>query len=653
MSSNGIRPHGRESPGYGLILSFCVLSSAWLGFAELGLDAVESGDLEEPATHLESAMGEPSPITPPTEKLPEARLDSWKEIAAYLGRDVTTVQRWEKREGMPVHRHIHDKRGSVYALQAELDAWREGRKERLDAELGPMTNDAATTDEPELKGRGQPRPLFALLLSGLAAVLLLALGYVAITKNRTVSTEQPRIRSLAVLPLKNMSGDPGQDYLAEGLTEAIIGRLAQIRDLRVVSRTSVMHFKDTKLSVPEIAKALQVDAVVEGSVIRDGNRIRVYAQLIRGAADAHLWSESYDRQMEDVLALESDLAQTVTTKVAASVSGEEQKRLAAARPVAPEVYESYLRGEYAFKKSNTRTDIEGSVPYFEDAIRRDPNFAPAYVGLASVYSELGTVFAGAPPGDMRARVVNAAQKALALDPGLSDAHVLLAQVKQEQWHWSEAKAEYERALELRPNDAAAHAGMAKWLLCQGRTAESLQWAERGRELDPFAVSGTGIGWILFQSHRYEESQRQLRSTIAAQPDDVEAQWFLGFALIANHQASEAVGVLEKAASAANRSPAILGVLIHAYASAGRRNDALRLLAELHRRRNKEYVPAGAFVNAYVGLNERDQAFSWMEQAFKEQSNILQFLKVHPYFDSLRGDPRFANLIHRVGLDQDY
>jgi TolB-like protein/Tfp pilus assembly protein PilF len=598
-------------------------------------------------------MGEPSAVTPLTEKLPEGRLDSWKEIAAYLGRDVTTVQRWEKREGMPVHRHVHDRRGSVYALRTELDVWREGRKERLEAEDSPAAGATTTKELPQREGKGRPRLPLALVLSGSAVVLLLVAAYVAITKNRAPGAEQPRIRSLAVLPLKNMSGDAGQDYLADGLTEAIIGRLAQIRDLRVVSRTSVMHFKDTKLSVPEIAKALQVDAVVEGSVIRDGNRIRVYAQLIRGAADAHLWSESYDRQMEDVLELEGDLAQTIAAKVAASVTGEEQERLAAARPVAPEVYESYLKGEYAFNRSKTRDDIESSVPYFEGAIRRDPNFAPAYAGLAAVYSELGTVFAGAPPGEMRAKVVDAAQKALALDPGQSEAHVLLAQVKQQQWHWSEAKAEYARALELRPNDAAAHVGMANWLLCQGRTTEALQWAERGRELDPLAVSGTGIGWILFQSHHYEASLRELRSTIAAQPDNVGAQWFLGFTLIANYQANEAIRVLEKVAATTNRSPAVLGVLIHAYAQAGRRNDALRLLAELHKRRSKGYVPAGAFVNAYVGLDERDQAFFWMEQAFKEQSNILQFLKVHPYFDPLRKDPRFADLVHRVGLDREY
>src|SRR5690242_14693201 len=602
-------------------------------------------------------MGDPSPGIPPSERPAEERLDSWKEIAAYLGRDVTTVQRWEKREGMPVHRHVHDKRGSVYALSSELDTWREGRRERLEAEDGHPAGERPASAEssaatPSKAGSSvaEPRQKRAVRLWLLYA---LALGYMAITRSRATGAGQPRIRSLAVLPLKNMSGDPGQDYLADGLTEAVIGRLSQIRDLRVVSRTSVMSFKDTKTPVPEIAKTLGVDAIVEGSVIRDGSQIRVYAQLIRGATDTHLWSESYDRQFEDVLALESDVAQSIATKVQVSLTGDEQKRLGASRPVAPEVYESYLKGEFAYEKSNTRAEMEGSVPYFQDAIRRDPTFAPAYVGLATVYNDLGTVLVGGPPAELRPKELSAARKAVELDPTLAEAHVLLADELQRQWHWAEAKDEYKRALELKPNDAEAQAAFARWLLVQGRTDEALAWAQRGRELDPLAVSGVGIGWILFQSHRYDEALRELRSVLAARPDNVQGLWFLGFALIADNRPKEAIPALDKVVSMTGRSPGALGVLIRAYAHAGRRQDALRLLAELNRRRKQGYVPAGALVNAYLGVGDNEQAFAWLEQAYKEQSNILQFLKVHPYFDPLRGDPRFANLVHRVGLDQSY
>jgi len=597
-----------------------------------------------PTALQSNAMGQPSAGTPPSEKPPDVRLDSWKEIAAYLGRDVTTVQRWEKREGMPVHRHLHDKRGSVYALAPELNAWLQNRRQILadeQEENGQEPKPGAPADHGR-KGRW-------LALAGVVVLGLLAAAYV-MSRVRAGNAGQPKIRSLAVLPMKNLSGDPTQEYLGDGMTDALIDRLSRMHNLRLISRTSVMRFKNPQLSVPEIAKMLNVDAIVEGSVMRQDNRIRVTAQLIRGATDEHFWSETYDRELRDVFAVQSELAQSIADKVQVTATGEEHARLTAARSVAPEVYESYLKGRYAFDKSNSRADMEESIVYFERAIKMDPSFAPAYVGLANAFSDLGTVFVGAPPDQTRPRVINAARKALELDPDLAEAHVLLANVQQEQWHWADAEAEYRRALELNPNDADAHAGLALWLVCQGHADEAVAWAKRGRELDPLAVSGHSIGWILFLSHRYDEAIRELRSVLAVQPDDAGALLFLGFALVANNKPGDAIPVLEKSISISKGSPAATGVLIRAYAHAGRRSDALRLLAELQKRKKAGYVPAGAFVNAYLGLGDNDQAFVWLEQAYKEQSNILQFLKVHPYFDPIRGDPRFADLVRRTGLE---
>lgn len=595
-------------------------------------------------------MAEPTPDTPPSEQPAEELLDSWKEIAAYLERDVTTVQRWEKREGMPVHRHLHDKRGSVYALGSELDAWRQNRGPRLREE----SEEHPPVETEEDHGQGadaRSRRWFA--LAG-AAVLVVVLGIVAavyfLSRDRTGNTAKPKITSLAVLPLKNLTGDPTQEYIVDGMTDALIARLSGIHDLRVISRTSVMRFKDPQLSVPEIAKLLHVDAIVEGSVMREGNRIRVTAQLIRGATDEHFWSETYDRELRDVLSLQSELAQSIAKKVQVTVTGAEHERLTATRSVAPEVYESYLKGRFALNKSNSRAGVEESIGDFEDAIKKDPTFAHPYVGLAKAYSELGTVFIGDAPEESRPKLVSAAQKALELDPDLSEAHVLLADVQREQWHWAEAESEYKRALELNPNDADAHVGLALWLVCQGRKDEAVDWAERGQKLDPLAASGTTIGWILFQSRRYDDAVRELRSVLAVRADDATALYFLGFVLTANNQPADAIPVLEKAISVSNRSPGVIGVLIRAYVLTGRRTDALRLLAELKTRRKAGYVPAAAFVNAYLGLGENDQAFASLEQAYNEQSNILQFLKVHPYFDSIRGDNRFADLVHRVGLD---
>lgn len=585
-------------------------------------------------------MGEPSLGTPPSEKLPEVRLDSWKEIAAHLKRDVTTVQRWEKRERMPVHRHVHEKRGSVYALTEELDAWIQSRRPRIDE---PETPPEAEIPQPAMAPR-RARLWFA--LAAILCICLVTAAWLAFRHRATV-TVQPRIRSIAVLPLRNLSGDPAQEYLADGITEAVIGRLANIHDLRVTSHTSVIRFKNPQVSTPEIARTLGVDAVVEGSVIKEGDRIRVTAQLIRGPTDEHFWSETYDREMRDALTLESELAQSIAEKVEVTVTGEEHQRLSSAHPVAPEVYESYLKGRFVLGEGK-RAEVEQSIPYFQDALNRDATFAPAYLGLAEAYTNLGLVVSGVAPEVTRPKITSFARKALALDPNLAEAHVVLANVLQEEWRWTEAEAEYRRALELNPNNAKANSEFALWLLCQGRTDEAVARIEHARALDPVGVSGGSVSWILFQARRYDDAIRESSSALAVQPNNGATLTGLGFALIADNKPVDAIPVLEKAVSLSG-NPAATGILIRAYAHAGRRGDALQLLAELKRRAKAGYIPAAAFVNAYLGLGDNKQAFYWLEQAYREQSNMLQFVKTHPFFDPIRGDPRFAELVHRVGL----
>jgi TolB-like protein/Tfp pilus assembly protein PilF len=594
-------------------------------------------------------MGDPSSGKSAVDNPSEGRLDSWKEIAAYLGRDVTTVQRWEKREGMPVHRHLHDKRGSVYALSSELDAWQKGRNPvAAEGESALNRDPSEQTEFDGRRGLGSLVPRWT-LLAGIAVVGVIAIA-VILVRGRAGKAARPKIRSLAVLPLKNLTGDPSQEYLADGMTDALIGRLSAIHNLRVISRTSVMRFKNPQISVPQIARTLGVDAIVEGSVMREGDRIRVTAQLIRASTDEHFWSETYDRELRDVFGLQSDVAQTIAEKVKATVTGEEQERLAAARQVAPEVYESYSKGEFALNRSNSKAELEAAIPYFEDALKKDPTFAPAYVGLASAYSNLGTVFVGGLPEETRPKVLSAARKALELDPNLAEAHVLLANVLQAQWRWADAQAEYRRALELNPNSAPAYEGLALWLVCHGRADEAVASAERGRELDPLAVSFEDLGWTLFQARRYNQAVQELRAALAVRPDNLGALMDLGIVLIANNQPEDAIPVLEKAASISHRSADSLGVLVRAYAHAGRRPDALRVLAELETQKRKGYVPAAAFVHAYLGLGDNEKAFAWLKQAFNEKSNMLQYVKVHPYFDPLRSDPRFAELVHGVGLD---
>ena len=504
--------------------------------------------------------------------------------------------------------------------------------------------------EVDVRRTGTSRARLWFVLGGVAGLALIAVAYVML-RDRAGHTTQPKIRSLAVLPLSNLSGDSTQEYLADEMTEELCGRLARIHDLRVISRTSVMRFKGTKLSVPEIAKTLGVDALVEGSVIRQGSRIRVHAQLIRAATDEHLWADEYDGELGDVLALESEVAQSIARRVEVKITGEERARLIAAHHVSPEVYESYLKDENEFSKSRSQAELEQSIAYFEETIGKDANFAPAYVGLANVYERLGSVRGGAPPKETHPKMISAARKAIELDPDLAEPHVLLAEVYQKQWQWSDAEAEFKRALELNSNDAGAHVGYAKWLLCQGRTDEALEWVQRARELDPLGgagitpVGGVAItnGFILFHARRYDEAIRELRN------DDPD-HWYLGLALIANGQPDEAIPVLEKALGP-DRNPMVMGVLVRAYAHAGRRSEALHLVDELKRRQQKSYVAAAPFVNAYLGLGDNEQALAWLERAYEEQSNMLQLIKVHPYLDPLRSDPRFVDLVHRVGLDQ--
>jgi TolB-like protein/DNA-binding winged helix-turn-helix (wHTH) protein/Flp pilus assembly protein TadD len=523
-----------------------------------------------------------------------------------------------------------------------------------------ITPQAMLVSLPEISDRVAPTPetlaIERIHLPVRGRVLLAAIALAAMAAITWLWTQTAKsgvyspIRSLAVLPLKNLSGDSAQEYLADGMTESIIGRLSGIRELRVISRTSSMRFKETKLSVPEIAKELNVDAIVEGSVIRDGSRIRIHAQLIRAATDTHFWSETYDRELKDVLSLQSDVAQSIAAKVEVTITVPERQRLATVTAVPPEVYENYLKGRFALGKSKDRAEVEKSLAYFQRAIEKDPNFASAYIGLSDAYLNLSSILIGVRPEEGRLKAMEATRKALELDPQSIEAHLHMAFLHRIQWQWAEAETEVRRALELNPNNAAAQNEFAHWLAIQGRTAEGVAWVRRARELDPFEVSAAEVSWILFLSHRFPEAVQEARSAVALQPDDPGSLWQLGYALIANGQPEEAIPPMETALTVSDRSPGVIGVLIRAYAHVGRRSDALRLLAELKQRQKSGYIPSAAFVNAYLGLGETDEAFSALEQAYKEHSNILQFLKVHPHFDPIRNAPRFRDLVHRVGLD---
>lgn len=480
------------------------------------------------------------------------------------------------------------------------------------------------------------------------ALVLASIAYLFVSSR--VATTPRMIRSVAVLPLQNLSGDSDQDFFVDGMTEALIERLSSMQGVRVISRTSVMQFKHSSQSLPEIAKALGVDAVVEGSVLRSGRRVHISAQLIRGESDDHLWSGSYDREAGDVLALQSEVAQAIARQIQISVAGRESgsRNTRNTPAVSPDVYENYLKGRFALNRTPT-PDLEASVRYFEAAIAKDASFAPAYSGLGAAHAVLSSPFGGDEPVDALAKTAQAAGRALELDATIAEAHLVLGEVALRRWQWTEAEARYRRVLDLDPNNAAAHAGRARWLLAQRRTDEALEWAQRARELDPLALYGRDIGWILFLSRRYADAIRELNTVLAVQPDEAGALWYLGFAMIEHGEAAEAVRVLERSAALSGRNPAVLGVLVRAYARGGRSTEALRVLGELTRRREAGYVPAAVFVNAYLGLGDYERALEWLDRAFDERSKILLHLKVHPFFDPLRNDPRYEALQRRMNF----
>jgi TolB-like protein/DNA-binding winged helix-turn-helix (wHTH) protein/Tfp pilus assembly protein PilF len=512
---------------------------------------------------------------------------------------------------------------------------------------GPDARDVRQSGE----ARSAPRILrwFVALLSLAVLAAALFVWDVFHVRDRLASIMRARrIHSLAVLPLTNLSGDPAQEFFADGMTDALITGLAQMGSVKVISRTSVMRYKKTDKSLPEIARELNVDGIVEGAVQRSGDRVRVTAQLIEGSTDRHLWARSYDREARDVLALQSDVALGIARQIEITLAPQSGSPVSA-RPVAPAVYETYLKARFELHNSNTRAGLEEALRQFQAALDADATFAPAYAGLAATHSELATVFFGEPPYEARQKVFAAAGKALELDPQLVEAHVVLADTLAEDWRWSEAEAEYRRAIELSPSDADANAGLADWFNCQGRTEEALSWARRAQELDPLALYGTDIGWILFNARRYDEAIRELRTVLAVEPENEGARWFLSFALIGAEHFDEAIQMLQRVASVSHRSSAVLGLLVHAYAGAGRRTEALRVLDELHRRRKAGYVPPAAFLNAYLGLGDKQEAFAWLERSVEERSKIIQFLKVQPFFDPLRGDPRFAAFLRRANF----
>jgi TolB-like protein/DNA-binding winged helix-turn-helix (wHTH) protein/Flp pilus assembly protein TadD len=493
-----------------------------------------------------------------------------------------------------------------------------------------------------------------MLLVGIAGLALFTVA-VALMLHRggTGGTTQAAIKSLAVLPLKNLSGDASQEYLADGMTEALIGRLSRIHDLRVISRTSVMGFKDTRVSAPEIAKRLHVDAIVEGSLIREGSQVRVTVQLIRGATDEHIWAEEYQQEYRSILALQEEVARTIAQQIKIRLTPREQVGLAGARAVDPQVHESYLKGRYYFNQ-RTEDSLNRSIGYFQQAIARDPSYALAYCGLADAYALLG-FRGGVPSKDALSHAKAAALKAIQLDDTLGEPHASLAFIAEtHEWDWAAAEREYKLALELDPGDARAHHWYGGYLMYVGRFDEGIAEAKRARDLDPLSLPvNNALAGRLLVAGRVDEALKQLQETLEMNSHFAPAHQTLGWAYLNKGKHKEAIQEFQQALQLSGTDDHdIMLDLGFAYAAAGDREEARRILAKLKELNGRGLVPSGSIGILYGALGDLNEAFAWLEKAYEERDPELTYLKVPGRrFEPLRHDARFQQLVRRVGLPE--
>ncbi len=503
-----------------------------------------------------------------------------------------------------------------------------------------------------VEGRYRASRIRQLQIVALAVVALLAvligLNVAGLRERLLGGVGRGQITSIAVLPLENLSGDPEQDYFVDGMTETLITELSKISALKVISRQSVMRYKGTDKPLPEIARELNVDAVVEGSALHIGERVRITVQLIEAASDRNLWAENYDRELRDVLALHSEVARAIAREILITVTPEEEARLAHTRPVQPEAYEAYLKGRVYLHKLAPE-QLETAMQYFQLAREKDPNYALAYTGIASVWGyrgHLGVV----PPREAWPKVKAATLKVIELDGTLAEVHELLGNISfYWDWDWPAAEREYQRAIELNPNNPDARRMYSGFLAAMGRREEALAAIQRCLELDPHnSRFQANFGMRLLDLGRYEDAIAQLQKVLRTDPNFPHAHGILS-------EAFHKKGMYEEELAEAKKFFALLGdsevaeALARGYGQGGYAG-AMRLAAEtLAARSKRTYVKPTQVAHLYAYAGEKDRALDWLEKAYQERASQLVTINVAPGWDSLRDAPRFQSLLRRMNF----
>ena len=484
----------------------------------------------------------------------------------------------------------------------------------------------------------------------LGAAVFVVLGWGALKARWSSRGAQKKI-SLAVLPLEDLSPDHSDEYLSEGLTDELITDLAKVPGFRIISRTSAMQYKGSHKALPQIARELNVDELVEGTVLRSENRVRVRVQLIQGSTDEHLWAEAYQRDVSDVLALQSEVARSIAVQIKIELTPPQNARVSAARKVDFEAYAAYLKGRYEWNK-RTAEDLRRSIRYFQESIEKDPSYAQAHEGLAEAYSVLPD-YDVMTPGESYPKAKAEALKALQLDPTLGEAHATLATVKQEwEWDWVGADRELGLALELGPASATVHQWYGEYLLRVGRIPESVDQMKEALELDPASpLMNAELGSVLYSARHYDQAIQQLRKAVEMEPRFPYAHSWLGFAYEQKEMRLEAIEEFQSAVSLSGGSPFFRAALAYGYGLAGQVSESRKISDDLTKLSSsrQSYVSPYDFALMHIGRGEREQALKSLEQVVAVRDTASDFLKTEPALDSLRSDPRFDLLVRRVGL----
>jgi TolB-like protein/DNA-binding winged helix-turn-helix (wHTH) protein/tetratricopeptide (TPR) repeat protein len=456
------------------------------------------------------------------------------------------------------------------------------------------------------------------------------------------------IRSLAVLPLNDLSPGTREEYFADGMTDELITELARIPGLRIVSRTSVMQVKGTQKPLAQIARELNVDAVVEGSVVRSGDRVRITAQLIDTRSDKHLWAQSFEGPLGDVLTLQDDVAREIASQTRTVLTPAARAELSSAKHIDPEAHDAYLKGRYYWNKRTGDGLQQGSI-YFQQAIEKDPAYAAAYSGLADCNS--GLAWHGfVSPDEALPKAHSAALKAIELDPQSAEAHASLALLLDHRWDWPGAEAEFKRALQLDSQNANAHHWYGDYLSIKGRHDEALLQARQALELDPLNLMiGTWVALRYYLARRYDLAIEQSRKTLALDPNFAAAHLLLGDSYVQAGLHKQGLSELQLAARLSGGSPLYLAQVAVAQAVAGKQAEALRIVAQLQKTSRERYVSPYGFAQIYAALNNKEQTFKWLNAAYEDHAVWMSYLGVDPVFDRFRKDQRFQDLLLRVGL----